>query len=55
MTIHEGAAKAYVYNFGDGTFPVIDTVRETVVATIDVLFSNGIESGYTTEWSGVTP
>jgi len=55
VTIHEGAAKAYVYNIGDGTISVIDTVGETVIATIDVMFSDGFESGDTSAWASVVP
>jgi YVTN family beta-propeller protein len=52
VTVHSGAAKAYVYNLGDGTISVIDTINETVVATIDMLFGDGFESGNTSAWSG---
>ena len=55
LTIHEAAAKAYVYNIGDGTISVIDTISETVVAIIDVIFSDGFESGDTTAWPKNAP
>ena len=55
ITIHEGAAKAYVYNAGDGTISVIDTVSEIVIATLAPLFASGFESGDTSAWSSVTP
>jgi len=55
LTVHEAAAKAYVYNIGDGTISVIDTINETVIATIDVIFSDGFEPGDTTAWSMKAP
>jgi YVTN family beta-propeller protein len=55
LTIHSGAARAYVYNVGDGTISVIDTINEVVVATIEIMFGDGFESGDTASWSNTLP
>jgi YVTN family beta-propeller protein len=55
LTVEPSVAKVYVYNAGDATISIIDTVTETVVATIDALFSDGFECGNFVSWSVLFP
>ena len=55
LVVHEAEAKAYVYNLGDGTISVIDTISESILVTLDIMFSDGFDLGETRAWSATFP